>query len=149
MVLFVDIDGVLITRQSMRRFKSARVFDPNCVRNFNFIIKNINPDIVVSSTWRIKRDIPELIALFRKFGAEGNIIGKTPHISYDRGQRGLEIHRWLTEAKYSGDFVVIDDEVSDMGDLLPKVVQTNMDGGLCFRHVALIFEHFGVKMYLQ
>ena len=144
-IIFLDIDGVLITRQSISKFKSARKADPKCVRQLNRLIAIMTrwgsrPSIVMSSTWRIKRTIPELITLLETFGViNPNVVDKTPNIW---GERGHEILTWLDVNKFKGQFVILDDETSDMGQMTPFVVKTSMIGGLQGHHVLAVINHF-------
>lgn len=100
-------------------------------------------ELVITSTWRKSRTIPDLQDLFRQRGLTAKIIGRTPDLAHHADQfedpwnrigRGVEIQWWLR--KYLGDeatceakFAIIDDD-SDMGDLCGKLVQTRFATGL-------------------
>lgn len=138
-IIFLDIDGVLVTRrhlsslmQSGQRFSDGMglsLFDPICVENFIRIINETNAQIVISSTWRMMPDAVDIVWAERKM--PGRIVSVTPRSS--SGRRGEEIQRWFEVHKDNFDverFVIIDDEVADMGEMLPHVVKTTWMSGL-------------------
>lgn len=124
-VIFLDIDGVLNSQEwyTERMEKESSYdypfdeFSPELVRRFNKIIEKSKADIVVSSTWRIGRSLPELRDLFRFVGIKGNVIGKTSSNEF-RGDyvRGKEIKQWLEEQREEIQYVIIDDD----NDMLPE-----------------------------
>lgn len=124
-VIFLDVDGVLITGQI-----DWKTPNPECIANLNLLIERTGAQIVVSSCWRSGRTLLELRDLFHQWGVRGPVIGRTDEFME---WRGLEIAQWLKErARERGDvgsFVIIDDD-ADMGDLLPKLVQTKFHTGL-------------------
>lgn len=129
-IIFLDIDGVLNcelyykeTPPELRR--ETYPLSEMCKERIswlNELCKNTGAKIVISSTWRIGRELEELQNLFIQVGATFEIIGKTPHMR-DRGcVRGNEIHRWILDnsEKIIGlpyydfkDYAIIDDD-SDM-----------------------------------
>jgi len=160
-VLFLDIDGVLNSHQSMtfwhrRRDQDkwenelfvawkgslkgylAQEFCPIATSNLEMIMEEV-PDlkIVISSTWRKGETVDTLKDLFKWSEVIPQaIIDKTP---VQRGDvRGLEIQSWLTEHKQHGkvneqisDFVIVDDD-GDMAHLMKHLVQTDGKVGLDF-----------------
>lgn len=87
---------------------------------FNELCKDIDADVVISSTWRMGKTVEELQEIMNYAGGTFNIIGKTDHNGYERG---TEISKWLkdnikpeTHGCHYYDFhkyVIIDDD-SDM-----------------------------------
>ncbi len=122
-VIFLDVDGVLITDET-RRLGNRNV-SPACVAALNSLLERTDARIVLSTSWRVGLTGRELCALFRQWGVTGGIIDKTPNLP--EGCRGDEIARWLEERQTSrGDvesFVIIDDH-DDMGELMPYLVRT-------------------------
>lgn len=61
-VIFLDIDGVLINRESFMaplKMRGVRVAaHPACMAQLNRIIADTGAGIVVSSTWRLMRKSP-------------------------------------------------------------------------------------------
>lgn len=125
-VIFLDIDGVMITAHS-----TMGRFDPACVENLRQILDQTGASIVISSTYR-RLGLVTLKKLFAKNGITDRLIGLTPTISY--GTRGEEINQYLEEASLDPStsiesFVIIDDH-DNMGELSPHLVQTNGTVGL-------------------
>lgn len=125
-VIFLDIDGVLINRESCRQ--GFGIPDLTCVQHLNYILDNSDAQLVISSCWRIGRSVPELQKLLEEWGVRRNrIIDKTPHDW--SAQRGQEIQWWLEDNKGVERFVIVDDD-SDMCHLLPYLVKTRFEPGL-------------------
>lgn len=134
-VIFLDVDGVLITRDSCRR--GFATVEPTCVAALNTLIAQTSADIVVSSCWRIGREVIELRdLLLQNWGVKGKIIDRTPHMG--DVTRGCEIQTWLTKRKEHRDdvesFVIIDDD-ADMDHLIPHLVRTEFVRGFTQRHI--------------
>jgi HAD domain in Swiss Army Knife RNA repair proteins len=123
-VIFLDIDGVLAP---IRRWDRYGDLDPACIRVLNEIVAHAGADVVVSSTWRHGKTVPELQAVLESRGFTGRIVDRTPTAT-SGGDRGEEIAAWLAEHAVGG-YVIIDDHV-DMGELRGHLVQTHPAHGL-------------------
>lgn len=122
-VVFLDVDGVLISEQSMKKLGCADRPDPACVERLNRITDATGAKIVVSSTWRFFSDID---AILWAWGITATVIGKT-----GRGKtRGAEINAWLRETEFQIDRWVILDDDSQLGKLLGGAVVTDWKMGL-------------------
>lgn len=147
-VIFLDIDGVLVTWGSLERtaFKSppsgihAEPHKP-CVEELNRIIRETGAKIVLSSTWRFTFDCALAVNkfLFPRMGVIGECIGVTPRGAVNPGgvielstPRGREIAAWLKENP-TDKFVILDDD-SDMEHLMAHLVFTSMREGLTREH---------------
>ena len=143
-IIFLDIDGVLnhhtffkkrynekrhektIKKENGKLTKKSKVdfygemIDPESVEILNELIEETKAKIVISSTWRIGKDIETLQMILDKHGFIGEIIDKTP-----RGcgcyKRGNEIYEWirandkmLGAASYEFKSYIILDDDSDM-----------------------------------
>ena len=144
-VIFLDIDGVLVTHASWRiRDHGHASAATECVAALNRITDATQAVIVVSSTWRIGTSICELRDIINgHFGVTGKVIAKTRKITTKRmfegklgevevsAERGDEIDYWLREDHPwpIESFVILDDE-NDMGRHLHRLVHTNFDDGL-------------------
>lgn len=128
-IIFLDIDGVLNTRRSLRAREKA---NQKCIAALNSLLLRSDAKIVVSSSWRIGRSRIQMCDTLNKMGViPGRILGLTPVID-DNYFRGNEIQAWIdmNASRYEIDsFVIIDDD-NDMEHLLPHLVQTNMIDGL-------------------
>lgn len=179
--LFLDIDGVLNSHGWWRRrnidaqLKEADTFDrswrpedkekarfirslidldPEACAMFNLWVKELDLQIVVSSTWRLSRTLDELKALLSAKGIDpSRIIAKTPRLNPDdvpsvdgvrvkRSScwRGLEIENWIwnehptSEERDKLEIIILDDD-SDFSRLTPWHVQTSLKtGGLLQGH---------------
>lgn len=142
-VVFLDIDGVLVNRASLRlpRIASAigtiRPAHSECVEALNRITDVTGAELVMSSSWREEGDIELLADILRQWGVTGTLIGKTPVIEgtelYSGSTRGDEIQAWLDEADRAVSAFVILDDGNDMAHLRPSLVQTDSDAGLTMR----------------
>lgn len=133
-VIFLDIDGVLVNRNSFKLPRlelvghrlSYHTADPVCIRLLNRIVAETGARIVISSVWRgigLKR----LREIFSAWLAKGEIVDVTPNI--DDAIRGDEIQAWLETQSDIHSFVIIDDD-DDMGRLRHRLVETDCMIGL-------------------
>lgn len=131
-ILFLDIDGVLVTHMSMLHYRNNYTFDDVCFKVLRQIINDYDLNIVLSSTWR-KYDfkMKPLEEQFLPFDLK--ILDNTPTNGKSRGH---EIQSWLStnQNKKIENFVILDDD-SDMDHLCPKLVQTTMTFGLQPYHI--------------
>lgn len=123
-VVFLDIDGVLAP---IRRWDRYGDLDPACVAVLNEIVARGGADVVVSSTWRHGKTVAELQSMLEAEGFTGRVLDKTP-AGAPGADRGEEIRAWLADHAVGG-YVIIDDH-ADMGDLRPRLVQTQPAQGL-------------------
>lgn len=147
--IFLDFDGVVnsaLNEHSDPNDKQAwkeqipYCFYPRCVDELRKLCENVNPIVVVSSTWRMTTTREFMVEKFGywfdQYLAEGDD-WKTPG---GGGPRGPQIAKWL-EGKDTRPFVVIDDEVSDIYPHQP-VVHISMMMGLeehdCLRAVEIL-----------
>lgn len=145
-VIFLDIDGVLVTWDSLSNWSGAghkgSMISPECAKVLNEIIEKTGAKIVVSSTWRMGRTMDKLKEELSEGGVNvSNVIGKT---SILHTIRGVEISKWLydhansmTPVPLVESFCIIDDD-SDMGDLKHRLVQTSMKEGLTEAHISQV-----------
>ena len=132
-IVFIDIDVVLNNEKSLQLDYNS--FCPENVRLLNEIIEKTGAKLVISSTWRLMH--PDIIDIFKSEGVTGEIVGMTPDLSIQQNGlfrsviRGEEIQFFLDNWKGEtiDNFVILDDE-NDMGNLLPKLVQTDFCRGL-------------------
>ena len=136
-IIFLDIDGVLINQESLHKNNSA---DPVCVTNINELARRTNSKIVISSTWRGR---PDLLNVLSKWGCNFSIIGQTPRIEgvtstggiLTTVERGVEIKAWLDANKSIVDAFIILDDGNDMAELRGALIQTDFVTGLTAQNV--------------
>lgn len=130
-ILFLDIDGVLITHKS----KNAHTADPNCVIALQKIIDQINPLIVVSSSWKNIHGINPQEMLTRFGLSNFRFGGQTPTL-HENTCRGDEIQQWFTNLLIDNNkcSIVILDDQNDMVEFLPCLIQTSFKDGFTIDH---------------
>ena len=129
-LIFLDIDGVLVTTNSLIPSDKyfGHTFDKSCVQNLIEIIRVTGAKIVISSSWREGRTLTQLQSIFKANGIEDCVIGVTPSF-YDETIRGTEIKAYLRRFNGLECFVIIDDE-EKMGDLEPFLIETEFRTGI-------------------
>ena len=144
-IVFLDIDGVLNSEQwyaqatsrkeernsqpSTHRSLLERSIDPACIQRLNRLLQRTGAVVIVSSSWRKKHQLSEIVSIIEARGFCGEVIGAT---SSDDGtlSRGEEITRWLKKNVPRGvAYVAVDDEV-ETGLPTEVVVVTSKDTGL-------------------
>ena len=131
-VIFLDIDGVLATRSSISAWYAGPrdrssggnrgQLDTVCTNLFLRLLELAGASVVISSSWRHDRRNDKIWKdLF------GDLyLGKT---GSESGGRGVEIRKWLDTHSDIDTTVILDDEDSDMGDMIKFVVKTDMING--------------------
>lgn len=148
-VIFLDFDGVLNSREYMKSrpaehadFDDIDDVDPDAVARVQRIVDATDARIVISSTWRLLHELDELRDILKARGlTTGKVVAATPAL-HDK-DRGDEIQRWLDMASIftrRPEGIVILDDDSDMGGLLPWLVKTTFDKGLTDYHVTKAIE---------
>lgn len=136
-VIFLDIDGVLVNRRSLKeRSRRRAVADPGCVAALNAILERTGAAIVLSSAWRFS-GLEEMRLILNHWGVSPHLIGVTPDRTrreasglYAGDPREAEIQQWLDEQKGLIEAFVILDDDGDMGHLAAHLVRTEFEIGL-------------------
>lgn len=127
-VIFLDFDGVINSADECACCSDTWLesgfgfYQKHLVDTLN-ILFNAVPDakIVVSSTWRLGKEVEQLQEMCKEMGIKGEIVGKTPRLGVYT-VRGNEIAAFIQQNKellgydYSynyNSYVIIDDD-SDM-----------------------------------
>lgn len=140
-LIFLDIDGVLVNRDSFRLPRTAHggykatfcTAHPSCVEQLNRIVEATGARVVLSSVWRL-HGVRVMREVFAKWGVNAKIVGRTPDLRSTAEtiltvQRGDEINAWLSKREGVDRFVIIDDD-ADMNGLSDRLVQTQFEPGL-------------------
>lgn len=131
-ILFLDIDGVMNTTDSILRYKSNRVFTPESVQCLKKVIAKTACNIVISSTWREPKQWKILPEVFTENGlasALDRIIDRTPILPPDdHPTREDEIDYWLESNKFAGLYAVLDD-IPFESEHADRLVRTSTDTG--------------------
>ncbi|MEF8805355.1 MULTISPECIES: HAD domain-containing protein [Bacteroides] len=155
--LFLDIDGVLNTWQYANHLlknglsefdENGSIFDPETIKNLQYIIDSTQADIVLSSTWRFD-GFQAMQKLWSERNLPGKLIGITPHLTIVNfedvdtceswkknpiGSRGMEIDEWLrlnTNNRLEPyTYVIVDDEDNFLLHQAKHVVLTDPNLGI-------------------
>lgn len=138
-VLFLDIDGVLNSRNYIKRkdvdFDNPSLqIDPDAVVRLNAITKLAGAVIVLTSTWRLAFDMPSQLARMQECLASYNITASIIDRTgvQDSGRR-YEIQEWLDMNPGVESYVILDDEIIE--GFSGHTVRTFFDYGLQDEHV--------------
>ena len=145
-VVFLDIDGVLVTwramaeKQQLGTLRGGEAFDEEPVAVFNRFIEKTGAKVVISSDWRRFETVESMQAILTRNGVRCQVIGLTEHDPDDL--RGKEIRSWLQKNGDNEqiDYVVIDDNVEGIKDYIPaeNIIHVEaglMSGGLTEEHL--------------
>lgn len=124
-IIFLDIDGVLRTHKSDLEWSlklqepipdlCKRNFSKTAVNNLNEILGWSRAKIVVTSTWRTLVSFDDLKKIFKENGVISEVVDITS-IGINRGE---EIEQYISDNN-TVDYVVIDDNVSDIINVINK-----------------------------
>lgn len=132
-VLFLDVDGVLNTHNSMSLYSLSKTR----VKRLAEIVKETGCSIVVSSTWR--RDSVAFFKLKRALSYHDvHIHDVTPYLGTIRGK---EIADWLTWNDDVTTYAIVDDDSDMLEEQKPNLFLTTMEDGLTEDIANKIKEH--------
>lgn len=125
-----------------------------CSNLQNLLDSNADLFLVISSSWRIGRSVPELQTILKRNGIDPNrVIGKTPRTHEDvNGQeptdekehrRGTQIQAWLNKNDVD-DFAILDDD-QDMVHLMDKLIHTDGYHGFMWRDMEKLAKALELK----
>jgi hypothetical protein len=141
-VVFLDFDGVMNSKMWFETHheelkdlpfleRASKELDPQLVARVKRIVDDADAEVVISSSWRILHSAEQLGDILTECGwFMPPIIGVTPRAipgPYST-ERGVEVNMWLTEKKFRGAHVILDDGT----DFLPgqPLVQTEWEIGI-------------------
>ena len=155
-VLFLDIDGVLVTEQSYfyweqrgdepRKETDASRFCPIAVSNLNYLCANV-PEllIVISSSWRTYYSLAQIQSFLEEEGfLHGDRLIDVTQVLSLRGndRRYREISSWLEEERTVGvkDWVAIDDHDYNIPE--EHLCLTPQEVGFTIDHAYTLIQRF-------
>lgn len=148
-IIFLDMDGVLCVPRynvAVNRIHERDVIDPAGVGFLNRLLE-VDPTIkfVISSTWRKVYTSEELLAHLQAAGFTGEFHNDWKTGRHPKGHRGLEIQEWLEHHPEITEYIIIDDEVSDIYPYVNKkyVVHTGMYDGISLQN----FHDMNTKLF--
>jgi len=140
LILFLDIDGVMNTKNHLRRQarngKKPSRFDwcPVAAAHIKLLTEKLGARIVVTSTWRYEfGSFEELREIFEKNEINpDHVIGKTSSLLNEDGPvtRGQEIRAWIEENNAQHDLhIILDDNDDGISERFLHFIQTSMEEG--------------------
>lgn len=142
-ILFLDIDGVLNSREWYLRnknnielesglmYRHQEELDPNACDLVNELCTEFSLSIVISSTWRRLHTLGDIQKMLASRGLHAPVIGATPQLR--SGFRGQEVDEWLYDNPGSIRHVILDDD----GDFYPHqpLVITDNEYGVRYHDI--------------
>jgi hypothetical protein len=140
--LFLDFDGVLNSLEWFKNMKKSneiilptqdeltKNINPNQVKLVEEICEKTNCAVIITSVWRIGRNIKELRDLLSACGWRNPIYiaGKTRLIQ--NHDRGTEIKHYIEKFGIDENDIVILDDDNDMGNLMHRLLQCDPIKGI-------------------
>lgn len=131
-VIFLDVDGVLNSDEYIDQMIKENVkgiekeIDANKVRLLKRAVDETGAIVVLTSSWRLTKDLPLLKQLLLQNGVI--LADSTPFIE---NERGIEIKSWILEHQNTKDFVILDDEIFESYDefLRKKLIKISTGNG--------------------
>lgn len=138
-ILFLDMDGVILSGRELRRTKNNSYVPPGAVALLNQVVERTGCQVVMSSTWRYLK--PDVRGLLRDAGFTGEFHEdwKTPDngavgVIWAADRRGGEIADWLSRNPVDA-YAIIDDDSDMLPEQRPFFVKTKYETGIWPEHV--------------
>ncbi len=133
-VLFLDIDGALLTTRSKLAANNPEQFDIVACQLIDKLCNYCGAKIVISSTWREGENKQSLLDTLEYNDISSSHLHDdwaTPVLKEDRQ---AEIDAWLKNHKDITHWAIVDDGIG-LDESSPRLVQPDFDEGLQFRNV--------------
>jgi len=136
MLVYLDIDGVMVPANSWRRPEILEdgfpEFSPMATKALNRIISNLSADIVLTTSHKSKYSLNQWKNIFKRRNINFNRISKLPE-NKNHLNRKDELLKWFTTRRRLDDFIIIDDDKSLNAlpySLKERLIQTSGGIGL-------------------
>lgn len=166
-IIFLDIDGVLITGNSLKESYENRndkvsgllqvskltidnIFDKHCVSNLiNLCSLCEDIKLVMSSTWRLQKETPNVMKKLNLYQFFLHEAWRTEYdsLSKSKEQRPIEINNWLKQnKKLCKDYIIIDDDSFDWNlSQRKRWIQTSFNTGFATVKMLRAIDMLGIK----
>lgn len=145
-IIFLDIDGVLSTFRFIdyqekycecSYYDTDKNFDPICMKNLKTLIEETNSYIVLSSSWRLSKELVNyIIENLNQYGINNRLFSSTE----SKPTREEEILEWLDNFRdIKINYVILDDDVIKLNNFV-KCDSYNGFTKECLRQALNIFE---------
>ena len=131
--IFLDINGVLETSSLNAEGLS---FDPKCVEALNTLIERYDPEIIITSSWRVAYSLKALREWFKRESVCGEIIDVTPSNYLGSKTRGGEIQMWREQNNAENTPMLVLEDYADISPYDLCSVITDSNTGLTAEDVA-------------
>jgi hypothetical protein len=115
MMIYLDIDGVMVPANSWKRPEILEDgfpdFSPMAIKALNRIISNSSADIILTTSHKSKYSIDQWTSIFKRRNIIFNKIKKLPE-NRKHLNRKDELLRWFTTGRIDNNFIIIDDDKS-------------------------------------
>lgn len=136
MLIYLDIDGVMVPANSWRKSEILEdgfpSFSTKAVKSLNKILLNVEVAIVLITSHKHKYSLEEWINIFNRRNIAINKITRLPK-NTSHLDRKNELMNWFDSEYNKGKFIIIDDDKSLNGlpsFLKDKLIQTSGSVGL-------------------
>lgn len=143
-VLFLDIDGVILSGNELYRTRNNRWLPPAQIALLNDVCERTGALVIVSSTWRMDERCRDLLTAAGFTGGfhedwrtkRWHQVGSL----YAADRRGGEIADWLDRHQEVERYAIVDDDSDMRSDQLPWFVQTPFLDGMQREHADRLIE---------
>jgi len=150
-ILFLDIDGVLNhcgCTHGLPWCPTIRGVVPRLVNRLNHILEATSANVVLSSDWRLPKNVRLKRYLFRCGIRDFDklYLGDTPELPpvkiSQKAHRGDEIAKWIVDHGFVGRYAIVDDnQLLHPSEILNNFFQTNDARGLTDEIAEMIIQH--------
>lgn len=133
-VLFLDIDGVVLSGEDWGIGKGARYLPPAKIALVKEVCDRAGAVIVISSTWRSDEDLPAQLAhvgltcLHPDWRTDQE--WRAPNGLLMGELRGNQIQRWLDAHPEVGGYAIVDDDSDMLSSQMDHFVHSSFETGI-------------------
>lgn len=136
-VLFLDIDGVVLSGEELQKSRNRRYLPPHKISLVREVCARSGAVIVVSSTWRHSDDTKgALEAVELPLHPDWRTpLPKMLGGHYTGEQRGREIQHWIDKHPETAAYAIVDDDSDMLTSQMSNFVKTPFQTGIEAAHV--------------
>lgn len=127
MLLFLDIDGVMVPANSWRHREIMEdgfpAFSLKAIKSLNKIMANSSAEIVLTTSHKSNYSLKEWKSMFQKRSIDTNKISRLSE-NNNYLNRKAELLNWFSAHHIKDDFIIIDDDKSLNG--LPESIKDKL-----------------------
>lgn len=127
MLLYIDVDGVMVPASSWRKLEILEdgfpEFSSAAVKSLDKIISKSGAEIVLTTSHKFKYSLKEWINIFNRRNINIKKITRLPE-NVHHLDRKQELLNWLNTNKQGADFIILDDDKSL--NALPSILKSKL-----------------------